>query len=114
MARLKKVALPSYRLYKQTGQAVVTINGRDHYLGRSARPKTTVRCFAEGQGHPAEFDKHRPQVVVVSSRGGAVAMKITSGDTKLVLLCPAWKKCGTTGTVKPGTVILHCRADEVI
>ncbi len=62
----------------------------------------------------AEFDKHQPQVVVGSSRGGAVAMNINSGDAKLVLLCPAWKKFGTAKTVKPGTVILHSRADDVI
>src|ERR1022692_2671930 len=42
-----------------------------------------------------EFDKNQPQVVVGSSRGGAVAMNINSGDVKLVLLCPAWKKWGT-------------------
>ena len=36
----------------------------------------------------AEFDKHQPQVVIGSSRGGAVAMNINSGDAKLVLLCP--------------------------
>lgn len=62
----------------------------------------------------AEFDQHRPQVVVGSSRGGAVAVNIDSGGAKLVLLCPAWKKWGTVGTVKPGTVILHSRADDVI
>jgi hypothetical protein len=62
----------------------------------------------------AEFDRHQPQVVVGSSRGGAVAMNINSGDAKLVLLCPAWKKWGTVRTVKPGTVILHSRADDVI
>ena len=39
-----------------------------------------------------EFDQHQPQVVVGSSRGGAVAMNIDSGEAKLVLLCPAWKK----------------------
>jgi alpha-beta hydrolase superfamily lysophospholipase len=61
-----------------------------------------------------EFDQHRPQVVVGSSRGGAVAMNINSGDAQLVLLCPAWKKWGSTKTVKPGTVILHSRADDVI
>jgi alpha-beta hydrolase superfamily lysophospholipase len=33
-----------------------------------------------------EFDRHQPQVVVGSSRGGAVAMNINSGDAKLVLL----------------------------
>ena len=34
----------------------------------------------------AEFDTHRPQAVVGSSRGGAVAMNIDSGDAKLCLL----------------------------
>ena len=62
----------------------------------------------------AEFDQHQPEVVVGSSRGGAVAMNINSSDAKLVLLCPAWKKFGTARTVKPGTVILHSRADDVI
>jgi hypothetical protein len=62
----------------------------------------------------AEFDKHRPQVVVGSSRGGAVAMNIKYRSAKLVLLCPAWKKWGAVRTVKPVTVILHSRADDVI
>src|SRR5205807_10350560 len=60
------------------------------------------------------FDQHRPTVVIGSSRGGAVAMNLDSGSAKLVLLCPAWKKWGTAQTVKPGTVILHSRADDVI
>jgi hypothetical protein len=62
----------------------------------------------------AEFDTHRPQVVVGSSRGGAVAANIDSGDARLVLLCPAWKKYGTAKVVKPDTVILHSRADDVV
>jgi hypothetical protein len=62
----------------------------------------------------AEFDKHQPAVVVGSSRGGAVAMNINSGNARLVLLCPAWQKCGTVKAVKPGTVILHSRADDVV
>src|SRR5262245_19492566 len=62
----------------------------------------------------AEFDKHSPQVVVGSSRGGAVAININSGEAKLVLLCPAWKKWGTATSVKPGAFFLHSRADDVI
>lgn len=62
----------------------------------------------------AEHDKHKPDVVVGSSRGGALAMNLNSGDTPLVLLCPAWKKYGTAKTVKPNTVILHSQADDVI
>jgi alpha-beta hydrolase superfamily lysophospholipase len=62
----------------------------------------------------AEFDNHRPAVVVGSSRGGAIAMNLRLGDSRLVLLCPAWKKWGDANTVKPGTVILHSRADDVV
>jgi hypothetical protein len=50
----------------------------------------------------AEFARHQPQVIVGSSRGGAVAMNINSGGAKLVRLCPAWKKWGTVKTVKAG------------
>lgn len=62
----------------------------------------------------SEFDKHHPDVVIGSSRGGAVAMNIESGDTRLVLLCPSWKRWGKATTVKKNTVILHSRDDEVI
>ena len=60
------------------------------------------------------FEKHQPDVVVGSSRGGAVAMNIDVGSIPLVLLCPAWKRWGTATTVKPGTTILHSRADDVV
>ncbi|MDB5336718.1 MAG: hypothetical protein JWN70_2337, partial [Planctomycetaceae bacterium] len=61
-----------------------------------------------------ELDRHRPDVVVGSSRGGAVAMNIDCGDVPLVLLCPAWKRWGTAKMIKAGTVILHSQLDEVI
>ena len=62
----------------------------------------------------AEFNQHYPDVIIGSSRGGAVTMNIDSQDTPLVLLCPAWKKWGAATTVKPNTVILHSRQDEVV
>jgi hypothetical protein len=62
----------------------------------------------------AAFDQHQPEVVVGSSRGGAVAMNIESGSARLVLICPAWKKWGSATTVRPGTQILHSRADDVV
>ncbi len=62
----------------------------------------------------AEFDRHPPHAVVGSSRGGAVAMNIQTGSARLVLLCPAWKRWGSATTVKPGTVILHSEADDVV
>jgi hypothetical protein len=62
----------------------------------------------------AEFDQHKPDVIVGSSRGGAVALNIDSKDTPLVLLCPAWKNWGTVKKLKPNSLILHSRIDEVI
>jgi hypothetical protein len=62
----------------------------------------------------AEFDRYRPDVVVGSSRGGALAMSIRSGEVPLVLLCPAWRKYASIATAKAGTVILHSRADDVV
>ncbi len=41
-------------------------------------------------------------------------MNIRSGPARLVLLCPAWKRWGSARTVKPGTVILHAEADDVV
>lgn len=61
-----------------------------------------------------EFNQHQPDVIVGSSRGGAVAVNMQSKDTPLVLLCPAWKNWGTAKTVKQNTIILHSRADDVI
>ena len=62
----------------------------------------------------SESCKHQPDVIVGSSRGGAVAVNMSSGDAPLVLLCPAWKNWGTETTVKPNTIILHSRQDDVI
>jgi hypothetical protein len=41
-------------------------------------------------------------------------VNLRSGSARLVLLCPAWKKWGQAQTVKPGTQILHSRADDVV
>ena len=62
----------------------------------------------------AEYNQHPVDVIVGSSRGGAVAMHIQTSNTPLVLLCPAWKKWGTVSTVRENTTILHSRADDVI
>jgi hypothetical protein len=91
---------PTY--LKHHGHEVINPNLPDEDFGEAVR-------IAQ-----AEFDKRRPQVIVGSSRGGAVAMNIKIGDARLVLLCPVWKKWGTIKTVKPGTVILHSRADDVV
>lgn len=62
----------------------------------------------------AAFDAHQPDIVVGSSRGGAIAMNINSYQTPLVLLCPAWKNWGSVSILKSNSVILHSRLDDVI
>lgn len=61
-----------------------------------------------------EYDQHKPDVIVGSSRGGAVAMNIDSRDTPLVLLCPAWKNWGTISKLKANSAVLHSRKDDLI
>lgn len=60
-----------------------------------------------------EFDRHQPDVVVGASRGGGIAMNMNSGLARLVLLFPGWRKWKAK-TVKPGTIILHSRDDDVV
>ncbi len=60
------------------------------------------------------FDRLSPDVIVGSSRGGALAMNLKHGDTPLVLLCPAWRRWGTVQTLPKRSVILHSPHDDVI
>lgn len=55
-----------------------------------------------------------PDIVVGSSRGGAVAMNIEIGTLPLVLIAPAWKRWGTATKVGSRTLILHSTADDLI
>jgi len=86
-----------------------------HHGHEVLNPKLPDDDFAEALRIAQDiFDTQSPDVVVGSSRGGALAMNMRVADTRLVLLCPAWKKFGSTRTVKPGTIILHSRADDVV
>ena len=62
----------------------------------------------------AEIERHHPDLIVGSSRGGAVAMNLCADDIPLVLLCPAWKRWGSARRLPPNSVILHSPADDVI
>src|SRR5690242_11069421 len=51
---LATLRTPSYRLHKPTRQAVVTLNGRDFYLGRHGSPESRAeydRLIAEWLSH---------------------------------------------------------------
>jgi predicted alpha/beta hydrolase family esterase len=55
-----------------------------------------------------------PDVVVGSSRGGAVAMEIMPSMASLILIAPAWKRFGIPPIVPASTMILHCVNDQVV
>ena len=54
----RKNSIPSYRLHRASGQAVVTLNGVDHYLGlhgteasRREYDRVTAEWLASGRTH---------------------------------------------------------------
>ena len=70
------------------------------------------RAVAQAQ---AVYDELQPDVVVGSSRGGSVAMNLSSGETPLVLLAPAWKRWGKADRIiKPRSFVIHSFHDEVV
>jgi len=60
MPRLTPARVPSYRLHKQSGQALVTLNGKDHLHGAHGSPESREkygRLIAEWEanGRRASF-----------------------------------------------------------
>jgi hypothetical protein len=43
MPRLKENQVPSHRLHEQSGQAIVTLSGRDHLLGNFDSEESRAR-----------------------------------------------------------------------
>lgn len=60
------------------------------------------------------YDEHQPDVVVGSSRGGALAMNINTGNTPVVLIAPAWKHFPGAQRATAATTILQSAADDLI
>ncbi len=60
------------------------------------------------------FDEARPEVVVGSSRGGAVALHMDLGTVPMVLIAPASERWAPTAKVPSGTIILHSEHDDVV
>ena len=102
-----------------------------HWL--ESKPGGSKAQYLEGLGHtvfnpylpPGDFDEsvmiaqeyidnEQPDVVVGSSRGGAVAMAANTGTAKVILIAPAWKRFDVPPSVGTDTVVLHCQADKIV
>lgn len=61
------------------------------------------------------YDKYNPDVIVGSSRGGAVALNMKSNDTPLLLIAPAWKRFGNRiNSIKNDIYVMHSIHDNTI
>ena len=54
-----------------------------------------------------------PDVIVGSSRGGAVAMAVNPMNAQRVLIAPAWKKYGVSKKLSP-SIVLHSETDDIV
>jgi len=59
------------------------------------------------------LEKVKPDLVIGSSRGGAVAMA-TNTTVPMVLICPAWGKYAPWSTCRGNSTILHAKGDRIV
>ncbi len=100
--------------------------------GLQSSPNSYKRKMIEDAGHtvyapvlPADdwsesvtrareaIERYSPDVIVGSSRGGAVAMS-TRSKVPMVLIAPAWGKYAPWETISGGTAIIHSEDDEIV
>ena len=61
-----------------------------------------------------EIDLESPDLVVGSSRGGAVAMSLDLKGARLILIAPAYRRFDVPGNAPAGTQVLHCTTDDIV
>ena len=97
---------------KPGGSKPTALEALGHQVYNPALPKNdfneSVRIAQE------EVDLLKPDVIVGSSRGGAVAMSVNPGAAKVILIAPAWRNYDVPPNVSEGTAILHCPSDKII
>tara|TARA_E500000331_G_scaffold129739_1_gene126867 strand:+ start:370 stop:825 length:456 start_codon:yes stop_codon:yes gene_type:complete len=93
------------------GRKSTFLKENGHVVSNPALPKEPFSIAVKIAQDVINYEK--PDVVVGSSRGGAVAMAVDSKDCELVLIAPAWKKYGVSKDLKPAT-ILHSESDSVV
>ena len=77
------------------------------------KPKLSDWSFRRAVREAREaYEQCRPDVIVGSSRGGAVAMNFDSGGTPLVLMCPAFHHFGSVRQLENPAVVIHGAHDR--
>ena len=97
---------------KPGGSKAVYLEDMGYEVLNPALPKSS---FPESVAIAQQvIDDQQPDVIVGSSRGGAVGMSVNPRGARLVLVAPAWKNYGVPPTVPSGTIVIHSPADDII
>ena len=94
------------------GKKATFLKENGHEVSNPALPKEPFDISVKIAQDVINFEK--PDVVVGSSRGGAVAMAANTKGCRVILIAPAWKKFKVTSSVEPGTIILHSESDDIV
>lgn len=97
---------------KPGGSKAQYLEGLGHTVFNPLLPRNS---FEESIEIAQEYiDNESPEVIVGSSRGGAVAMSVDPRGARLVLIAPAWKRFDVNPSVPSNTTILHCTSDDLV
>lgn len=97
---------------KPGGTKAKTLEKAGHTVFNPALPKDSLEESIEIA--QKVVDDKSPDLVVGSSRGGAVGSAIDKKGAKLILIAPAWKLYGVTPRVDSNTTVLHCPTDDIV
>ena len=97
---------------KPGGSKAQYLEGLGHDVLNPHLPK---HDFEESVSIAQEYiDNEQPDVIVGSSRGGAVAMAVDARGARTVLIAPAWKRFDIPPAAASGTTVLHCQSDKIV
>ena len=96
---------------KPGGSKVKHLESLGHEVLNPSLPKDS---WSDSVKIASEMMLSKPDVVIGSSRGGALAMQVAHFTTNLILIAPAWEKYGVHPTVPYGTKVLHSFKDDVV
>lgn len=93
-----------------------------HLVINPALPRETFEISKKIAQDAIDFSDTKVDVIVGSSRGGAVGMSVATREAGLVLVAPAWKKYMNTSDLKnwssrvdpSNTIILHSENDSIV
>lgn len=96
-----------------SGRKATALRDAGHDVVAPPLPKEDFEASVRLAQQAAE--ESRPDVIIGSSRGGAVAMRVAAASpAPLVLLAPAWRRFGVEPVIRSDTRVLHGIKDDLV